>query len=68
VAEAITSDTRYPWIAWCESGKGRVVGEAPGIWEYGNKQQDGRKMEKFFQDFVIYMVYFSVGKPIPNDV
>jgi hypothetical protein len=67
VAEAIIGDTRYPWIAWWESGKGKVVGEAQVFGSMGTSNRMAQEW-KFYQDFVIYMVYFSIGKPIPNDV
>jgi hypothetical protein len=67
VAEAYMGDTVYPWIAWWRSEKGKVVGEAQ---VFGSHGTTNRMLEdwKWYQDYLIYLVYFNADKPIPEDI
>jgi len=68
VAEAVSRDgQRYPWIGWWESGKGRVVGETQVFGSYGTTYYAYHDWQ-WFQDHLVYLVYFAVDKPIPQDV
>jgi hypothetical protein len=67
IAEAHIGDTHYPWIAWWESGKGRVVGEAQVFGSHGTTNRMYNEW-KWYQDYLIYLVYFGAGKPIPVDI
>jgi hypothetical protein len=67
VAEAVIGTTRYPWIAWWRSGKGKVVGETQVFGSYGTTNRMINEWS-WFQDFLIYLVYFNVDKPIPADI
>jgi hypothetical protein len=67
VAEAVTGATRYPWIAWWRSGKGKVLGETQVFGSYGTTNRMINEWG-WFQDFLIYLVYFNVDKPIPADI
>ena len=67
VAEAVSGDTKYPWIAWWMSGKGKVVGEAE-VFESAGTSDYMLKYWDWYQDFVTYLVYFAVDKPVPQDV
>ncbi len=66
-AVAVMGSRRYPWIAWWMQGKGRVLGEAQVFSSVGA----GARMRlewDWWQDFLIYLVYFAVGKPMPDDI
>ncbi len=67
VAEAVGSNVAYPWIAWWVSGQGKVVGETQ---VFGSHGTTNRMLQywRWYQDFVIYLVYFAADKPIPDDV
>ena len=65
--EAVSGETRYPWIAYWWSGKGKVEGETQVFYSLGC----GGRMQTewdWWQDFLIYLTYFAVDKPIPQDV
>jgi uncharacterized membrane protein len=67
VAEAESRNTRYPWIAWWDYEKGRVVGET----QVFDSLRAGDRMRRewdWWQDFVIYLTYFGAGREIPEDV
>jgi len=67
VAEAVSGNTRYPWIAYWWSGKGKVEGETQVFYSLGC----GGRMQtewEWWQDFLIYLAYFAVDKPIPEDI
>ena len=67
VAEAVGGNVAYPWIAWWTSGQGKVVGEAQVFGSSGTT--DGMLRDwRWYQDFLIYLVYFATDKPIPTDV
>ena len=70
VAEAVSKDASYPWIAEWKSGKGKVIGETEIFGSEGTSHTHDvmRRMWHWYQDFLIYMVYRSVEKPIPGDV
>jgi hypothetical protein len=70
VAQAIRTDATYPWIAWWESGEGRVVGETQVFGSAGGGTSTMYMYNEWewYQDFVIYLVYFGTGKPIPGDI
>lgn len=70
VAEAVSKDASYPWIAEWKSGKGRVIGETEIFGSEGTSHTHDvmRRLWHWYQDFLIYMVYRSVEKPIPSDV
>ncbi len=67
VAEAVASGKEYPWISWWTSGKGKVVGETQ---VFGSMGTTNRMLQewRWYQDFLIYMVYFGADKPIPQDI
>jgi hypothetical protein len=67
VADALGVGANYPWIAWWESGKGRVVGETQVFGSYGTTNVMSTDW-RWYQDFLIYLVYFASRKPIPEDV
>jgi hypothetical protein len=67
VARAAARKTSYPWISWWEYGKGRVLGETQVFYSVGA----GGAMQtdwEWWQDFLIYLVYFGAGKEIPEDI
>jgi len=70
IAEAVSGDTAFPWMACWRSGKGKVVGETEVFGSMGTTPvHDGiRRGWAWYQDFLIYLVYFAVDKPIPEDV
>jgi hypothetical protein len=70
VAEAVGTGSAFPWIAWWESGKGRVVGETQVFGSAGGGTSTMYMHDhwEWYQDFVIYLVYFGVGKPVPDDI
>ncbi len=70
VAEALGAGVSYPWIAWWESGKGRVVGETQVFGSAGGASATLRMCNEWawYQDFLIYLVYFGAGKPIPDNL
>jgi hypothetical protein len=67
VAEAIKGTISFPWIAWWTSGEGRVLGETQVFGSMGTTNKMLNDWE-WYQDFLIYLVYFNAGKPIPPDV
>ena len=70
VADAVGPGGTYPWIAWWDSGQGRVVGEAQVFGSAGGGTSTMYMYNEWewYQDFAIYLVYFGVGKPVPGDV
>ncbi len=67
VAEAVSNTASYPWISWWIWDQGRVVGETQVFSSLGAGEVMREEWE-WWQDFVIYLAYFSVGKEIPDDV
>ncbi len=67
IAEAVLDETRYPWIAWWKSGSGRVLGETQVFGSMGTTNRMFNEW-RWYQDFVIYLVYFASDKAIPDDV
>jgi len=67
VANAAARKISYPWISWWEQGKGRVTGETQVFYSIGG---GGAMQEEWdwWQDFLIYLVYFGAGKEIPEDI
>jgi len=67
VAEAVGPGKQFPWIAWWISGKGKVVGETQ---VFGSMGTTNRMLQqwRWYQDFLIYLVYFGADKPIPQDI
>jgi hypothetical protein len=70
VAEATSSRRSYPWIAYWEVGNNRVVGETEVFGSAGTTHiHDVMRLQwRWYQDFLIYMVYFATDRPIPDDV
>ena len=68
LAEAVGASATYPWIAWWESGKGRVLGETQVFGSAGGGTATLYMCNEWdwYQDFLIYLVYFGAGKPIPD--
>jgi len=67
VAKAVGPGKDFPWIAWWRPGKGKVVGETQVFGSMGTTNRMYREWE-WFQDFLIYLVYFGADKPIPTDI
>ncbi len=67
IGEAYFGKTRYPWIAWWTSGRGKVVGETQVFGSMGTTNRMYNEW-KWYQDFLIYLVYFGADKPIPSDI
>ena len=67
ISNAASRKTSYPWMSWWEVGKGRVLGETQVFYSIGA----GGPMQTdwdWWQDFLIYLVYFGAGKEIPEDI
>ncbi len=67
VAYAASRTERFPWIAWWEQGKGRVLGETQVFGSLGGGARMALEWD-WFQDFLIYLTYFGAGKEIPGDI
>lgn len=67
VAQARGRRDAYPWIAEWEQGSGKVVGETQIFWSKGTVNLMFDRWE-WFNDFVIYLMYFSVDKALPEDM
>ena len=66
IADAVAGKRRDPWMAWWTSGNGRVVGETAVT---GSKDVGHEAINwPWFQDFVIYLTYFTADKKIPEDI
>ena len=70
VAEASSGRKSYPWVAYWDIGTARVVGETEVFGSEGTTHVHDimRRNWVWYQDFLIYMVYFSTGRSIPDDV
>ncbi len=57
----------FPWIAWWEQGEGRVLGEAQ---VFGSCGTTDRMLNdwRWYNDFIVYLLYFGVGKELPDDI
>jgi len=68
VARAVElgSGQTYPWIAWWRTGRGKVLGEAAGAWE--SPLVEPWLRWRWYQDFLVYLVYMAADKPIPSDI
>ncbi len=67
IATAIAPGKEFPWIAWWEQGKGRVLGETQVFGSYGTTNRMLNDWP-WYQDFIIYLLYFGAGKEIPDDI
>ena len=67
VARAAMGRENYPWLAWWPQERGRVVGETQVFSSIGGGARMRQEWD-WWQDFVIYLAYFGVGKPIPEDI
>jgi len=67
VAKAVGHGEEYPWIGWWRYGKAKIVGETQIFGSKGTTNRMLREWE-WFQDFLIYLVYFGADKPIPEDI
>jgi hypothetical protein len=65
VAEAVGPNVHYPWIAAWSPGKGKVVGETQVTFVGATTMS---QYWAWYQDFLIYLVYFGADKPIPGDI
>ena len=67
IARAVAPGKDFTWIGWWMHGEGKVVGEAQ---VFGSKGTTNRMLNdwQWYQDFIIYLVYFNVDKPIPTDI
>jgi hypothetical protein len=65
VAEAVGPNVHYPWIAAWSPGKGKVVGETQVTFVGATTMS---QYWTWYQDFLIYLVYFGADKPIPGDI
>jgi len=70
VADANSRRNSHPWIAYWDIGTGRVLGETEVFGSEGTTHVHDimRRNWVWYQDFLIYMVYISTGRPIPDDV
>jgi hypothetical protein len=67
VASATTGRDRFPWLAYWYQGEGKVVGETQVFSSLGGGAR--MRMEwDWWQDFIIYLAYLCVDKPIPEDI
>ncbi len=60
-------DKNFPWIAWWEQGEGRVLGEAQVFSSCGTTNRMLNDW-RWYNDFVTYLIYFGVGKELPDDI
>ena len=67
IAKAIGPGTEYAWMAWWMQEKGKVLGDAQAFFSRGSMDRMYREWE-WFPDFLVYKVYFGVGKPVPADL
>ncbi len=67
IAEAVMGSKRFPWMAWWRSGEGKIFGETQVFGSHGTTNQMLNYWE-WYQDFLIYMVYFNADKPVPPDI
>jgi len=67
VADAVSGRSKYPWIAMWRAGKGRVLGETQVFSSLGCGARMPLEWE-WWQDFLIYLVYYGAGKQIPTDI
>ncbi len=67
IAEAVGPNVHYPWIATWRPGKGKVVGETQVFGSMGTTNRMFNDW-RWYQDFMIYLVYFGADKPIPEDI
>jgi len=67
VATAVGRGEEYPWISIWESGRGIVLGESQVFDSMGAEGRMWRDWD-WYQDFLIYLTYMSVGKPLPGDI
>jgi uncharacterized membrane protein len=67
VASARTGRDRFPWLAYWYQGEGKVLGETQVFSSLGGGAR--MRMEwDWWQDFIIYLAYLCVDKPIPDDI
>ena len=66
IAYAVAGTKKDPWMAWWTAGKGRVLGETQVTGSLGA----GHDILNWawYQDFVVYLVFFVAGKRIPEDI
>ncbi|MBU7004502.1 MAG: hypothetical protein HXS50_02960, partial [Theionarchaea archaeon] len=67
VAKAVGGGEEYPWIATWRYGTGKVVGETQIHWSKGTMNLMFNNWE-WYPDFVVYLLYFGVDKPVPDDI
>ncbi len=67
IAQAVGRRSTYPWIASWRQGEGNVVGETQIFWSKGTSDIMFNEWE-WYNDFVIYLMYFGVGKSLPDDL
>ncbi len=67
IAKAVSTTAEYPWMAWWRQGRGKVFGDAQVFFSRGTIDRMYREWE-WFPDFLVYKVYFGVGKKIPLDL
>jgi uncharacterized membrane protein len=70
VADAVSKVGSYPWIAQWKTGKGKVIGETEIFGSVGTTVAHDvmRRLWRWYQDFLIYLVYLSMDREIPGDV
>jgi len=65
IAEAVHGDDRYPLVAYWEIGKGSSLAYTVVFASGGT----GRILDwKWYPDFIIYMMYYSAGVPMPENI
>jgi len=65
VAEAVHGDDRYPLIAYWEIGKGSSLAYTV---VFGSGGTGNILRWKWYPDFVTYLMYYSAGVPMPENV
>lgn len=67
IAQAIGDGGIYPWISAWRYGQGKVVGETQIHW---SKETTNVMFDRWewYPDFIVYLMYFGVDKPIPEDI
>ncbi len=67
IADAVGPGKKFTWIGWWSFENGKVVGETQVFGSHGTTNRMLNDW-KWYQDFIIYLIYFGADKPIPSDI